>query len=202
MCFYTKVVSKAKEIEKELGYPVSELTDYAMGNQINGFANPYLPVINGEMKAQAFQWGLLPHWAKDKSFQKKTLNARIETISEKPSYRAYINNRCLVVVNGFYEWKHVGKEKQKHLISLKNEKVFCLAGIYSVWQDQPTFSIVTTKANELMANIHNTKKRMPVVIPKNLHRDWITNPKIEEFSALDVDLEAINLDKSNTLFDE
>lgn len=202
MCFYTKVVKKAKEIERELGLTKqSEEIEFTNGEQINGFANPYIPVVNEEMKLKAFQWGLVPHWAKDNSFQNKTLNARIETITEKPSYRGYINNRCLVVINGFYEWKHVGNQKQKHFIKLANENLFCLAGIYSVWKEQPTVSIVTTKANELMANIHNTKQRMPVVLPKQLHKDWLTNPNIEEFAAVDVTLQATNLNHTNTLFD-
>lgn len=202
MCYYTKVVSKAKEIEKELGYSAGELNEYIRGEQINGFGNPFVPVVNNEMNLQAYQWGLVPHWAKDNSFQKKTLNARIETIEEKRSYKAYIKNRCLVVVNGFFEWKHIGKSKQKHFIHLKDEPVFCLAAIYSVWNHIPTFSIVTTEANELMKEIHNTKKRMPVVVPKELHQDWMTNPDINDFAHLDVQLQARNLDQPNTLFEQ
>ena len=202
MCFHTQVKSKPKQIEEQFHLSFADgVPPYEMKEHINGFSHPLTPVIV-KNALSVFEWGLVPHWAKDKSLQKSTLNARIETITERNSFKNYTNNRCLVVVNGFYEWKHIGNEKQKHFIQLKDNDIFTLAGIYSIWNDVPRFSIVTTEANELMAEIHNTKKRMPVVIPQVLHHDWLTNPDIKSFAKLDVDLEATNLDYQQTLFDE
>lgn len=180
------------------------------------FSHPQIPVILDETSdiLSTASWGLIPFWAKDRTIQKQTLNARIETIKEKSSFKNSINKRCLVLVNGFYEWKWLddkGKQKNKHYLTVKDQDIFSLAGIYSKWTDKETgeelttVSIVTTEANELMAEIHNSKHRMPVVLHHNIERQWLSNRDIEEFAFPNHESEllAINLDENvqnSTLF--
>ena len=155
----------------------------------NGFINPKMPVITHSKprNIQFFEWGLIPKWAKDKSFQKNTLNARIETLSEKPSFRDSVNHRCLIPSDGFIEWRWLdekGKNKQKYLVHFENDLLYAFAGIWSFWEDKPTgkliptFSIITTEANELMSFVHNNKKRMPVIIKPEFEKDWLETGNI------------------------
>ncbi len=122
------------------------------------------------------QWGLIPHWAKDPGIGRKMINARAETITEKPSYkRLFRHQRCLVPCGGFYEWKSAGKFKTPYLIRMKSRELFGLAGLWGEWrppQGPPllTFTIITTAANKFMRAIH---ARMPVIIPKGKIAAWL-----------------------------
>ena len=128
------------------------------------------------------------------------MNAKIENLSEKASFKHCINQRCLILTNGFYEWKWLdekGKEKQQYLISLPNDKPFAFAGIYSEWTNKntgellQTYAMITTEANPLMAEIHNTKKRMPVILTPQNENDWLNetiNPLA--FKASNIHLKA------------
>jgi putative SOS response-associated peptidase YedK len=104
------------------------------------------------------------------------INAREETLMEKPSFkRPFISKRCLVPVSGFYEWKHLGNEKTPYFIRLKNAELFSLAGLYETWTDveersQLSFTIITTGPNTLMQSIHD---RMPVIIPAERESEWL-----------------------------
>src|SRR5690606_2818733 len=122
---------------------------------------------------QHYNWGLIPSWSKDEEIKKLTLNARIETIKEKPSFKNLINKRCLVIANGYYEWQWLdskGKNKIKYEIGIGNDDLFAFAGLYSQWVNnstgeiKDTYSIVITKANQLMAEIHNTKKIKQIIL--------------------------------------
>jgi putative SOS response-associated peptidase YedK len=182
MCYYTSVKTTAKQLREAFNAPFIEEDAFVSKEEFNGFAHPLLPVLavdNGK-SLNLYQWGLLPFWAKDRSIAKNTLNAKSETIFELPSFRNSIPKyRCIVPVTGFYEWKHIGKEKIKHFIHPKEQPFFNLAGIYSLWKDPATndfiktFSIVTGEANELMADIHNTKRRMPLMIDNRNIDAWI-----------------------------
>ena len=201
MCYYSKQTTDAQTLENRFNLlPIGELP--INSDRFNGFTNPLTPIITNTQKnnIQLYSWGLIPSWAKDESFRKNTLNARIESLEEKPSYRNYIKNRCLIVVDGFYEWKWLdpaGKDKLQYLITLPNEELFAFAGIYSSWTNKltgeviNTYSMVTTEANELMAEIHNTKKRMPVILTKENEQDWL-NPNVDYrlFSKCEIDLKA------------
>lgn len=182
MCYYTSVKTTAKQLKEAFNAPFVDEERFAPRDDINGFSHPILPVLsvdNGR-SLNLYQWGLLPFWAKDRTIAKNTLNAKSETIFELPSFRNSIPKyRCIIPVTGFYEWKHVGKEKIKHFIHPKEQPFFNLAGIYSLWKDPTTndtiktFSIVTGEANELMAEIHNSKKRMPLMIEDRNIDAWI-----------------------------
>ena len=144
----------------------------------NAFTKPLLPVFTLEepLRAQEMRWGLVPGWAaKDPDgFLKKanTFNAISETAYDKPSFRSAMakERRCLVPATGFFEFHHLGKQTFPHYIHLKSRALFFLAGIY----ENGTFSLLTTEANPLMAFIHNTKKRMPVILPQELEQTWLT----------------------------
>jgi putative SOS response-associated peptidase YedK len=124
--------------------------------------------------------------------QNSTLNAKIETLHEKPSFQAVVNQRCLVPVTGFYEWHWLdskGKHKEKYLITCAASEIFSFAGLWSTWIDpntgvtQQSFTILTTAANELMAAVHNSAKRMPIIITPTAEEEWLLGthaPNIEQ----------------------
>ncbi|MGG3509615.1 SOS response-associated peptidase [Paenibacillus lautus] len=113
------------------------------------------------------QWGLVPSWAKDASAGAKMINARSETLEDKPAYRMpFYRKRCLIPADGFYEWQKNGNGKQPFRISLKNGEIFSMAGLYDTWitpngDKLSTCTVITTEPNQLMAPIHN---RMPVIL--------------------------------------
>lgn len=123
-----------------------------------------------------YRWGLIPHWAKSKSIGYKMINARAETIERKPAFKHGIQKRrCLVLADGFYEWKKKGKAKQPYRIHLTTQDIFSFAGISSIWYDEngikiESFTIITTEPNDLMEDIHN---RMPVILSKEIELDWL-----------------------------
>ena len=108
------------------------------------------------------RWGLIPHWAKDEKIGYSMINARAETVREKPSYRdAYASRRLIVPVSGFYEWKRDGAHKQPFAIRHPDQSPLVFAGLWGTWHDLDTFTIVTTEANEAMQAIHD---RMPLIL--------------------------------------
>ncbi|SHN23410.1 Putative SOS response-associated peptidase YedK [Cyclobacterium lianum] len=131
-----------------------------------------------------FHFGLVPHWAKDKKVGYKMINARSETLLEKPSYKPLVinNKRCLVLADSFFEWKKEGKEKQPFRIYIPDREVFFFAGLWSSWKDPEgetynSFSIITTAPNNLMEKIHD---RMPVILTREEEKLWLDpdqNPK-------------------------
>lgn len=144
-------------------------------------------VEEGERRLEAFQWGLIPPWAKDASIGNKMINARAETLAEKPAFRnALKRRRCLIPADGFYEWTGDGKSKHPLHIRLKDRSVFAFAGLWERWK-QPesgewvrTCTIVTTVPNELMAQYHH---RMPVILRPDDEALWL-DPEITEVDEL------------------
>jgi putative SOS response-associated peptidase YedK len=125
-------------------------------------------------------WGFVPEWADGRPDVKPLINARAETVATKPFFRdAFKRKRCLVLADGFYEWKRVGKGKVPYRIALKTEEPFAFAGIWSTVHDaqggvHPTFAILTTEADALVSQIHN---RMPVILREQDEADWL-NPSL------------------------
>ncbi len=193
MCYRTKLNAKLSEIERAFDARFIEPEAYKPMEEINAFSFIKTPVVTDENQGEIemFNWGLIPFWAKDDKIRKMTLNARIESLNEKPAYRNSVENRCLVIANGYYEWQWKdakGKEKQKFLITPKDQELFAFAGIYSSWTNPETnelvnsYSIVTTEANELMSEIHNHKKRMPVVLKKKDRQSWLSGLEVSRFA--------------------
>ena len=126
--------------------------------------------------ADVFRWGLVPFWAKDPAIGNRMINARAETVSEKPSYRqAFRRRRCLIPADGFYEWQKTGEGKQPWFIRAKGSGLLAFAGLWEEWargEDEVmrTCTIITTSANEFMAEMHD---RMPVIVPDSRYTDWL-----------------------------
>jgi len=216
MCYYVDSKLTAKEVREifnvETDFGQWKGEKMLAGFRAKGTFDKPMPIITDENPDTAVigDWGLLPFFSKDRSFQEKTLNAVIEELDQKNSYKNSINKRCLVLVNGFYEWRSLdkfgnpdpeGKLKQLHRIHLDNgDKPFALAGIYNIWNDITTFSICTTKANTLMADVHNSKKRMPVVLNEQDHAKWLNNSEYLDFAHPKYDAKLIleNLEPEKT----
>ena len=143
---------------------------------------PTQPVLaipnNPDRKADFFIWGLIPSWAKDPSIGNKLINARGETIAEKPSFRGgFKYKRCIIPTDGFYEWKASPGEKTKtpYFIHMKDRNPFAFAGLWDEWQSPDggavrTCTIITTEPNELMSTLHN---RMPVILAPKDYALWL-----------------------------
>ena len=122
------------------------------------------------------RWGLVPHWAKDPKIGYKMINAKSETLAAKPSFRtAYRKRRCLILANGFFEWKKEGKEKIPTYIFLKCQEPFAFAGLWESWRAPSgdsvrSCTIITTEPNSFMEPIHN---RMPVILPDEAEALWL-----------------------------
>lgn len=164
---------------------------------VSGFTHPKLMVFTNEkpFDPQAFYWGLIPSWIKDEEAAKKiiqqTLNARSESIFEKPAFRhAAKHKRCLVYVDAFFEHHHFGTKTYPFQISSANDSPLALAGLWEEWLNKTTgeilhsVSIVTCKADGLMSRIHNNPKlpepRMPVILPKDKQDLWLMEIKSAE----------------------
>ena len=129
------------------------------------------------------KWGLIPYWAKEDSFRSQLINARAETVDQKPAFkRAFKEQRCLVVVDGFFEWQKKDKTKQPYYISLNTEKPIAFAGLCdrSAEQGDLTCTIITTTPNDMIEPIHN---RMPVILSPEEYDVWL-NPKEKNFGLL------------------
>lgn len=189
MCFFSKISKDAQEVENRFNAKFDNAKDFKPAFY-NGFQFPKTPVIanNDLERIQLFQWGLIPTWAKDDSIKKFTLNAKIETLKEKPSFKNSINKRCLVISDGFFEWQWLdekGKQKQRYLVTLPNKELFAFAGLWSEWTNKETgekiysYTIITTEANELMSKIHNSKKRMPIILAIENEKDWLKGGELK-----------------------
>ncbi len=136
-----------------------------------------LTVIGGESRRAGFmRWGLIPRWAKNHSIGSRMINARAETVADKPSFRdSFRRRRCLVLADGFYEWQRTATGKRPMRVALRSGEPFAFAGIWSMWKDPednsiPTCAIITTSANELLRLIHH---RMPAILPRNMEGFWL-----------------------------
>lgn len=140
-------------------------------------SQPVLTVIGaGERRAGFLRWGLIPAWAKDPAIGNRMINARAETLAEKPSFRrALQKRRCLVLADGFYEWKPEGKTKTPLYITLKAHEAFGFAGLWETWKSSAgetihSCTIITTTPNTLMESIHH---RMPVILSREAESRWL-----------------------------
>ncbi|MBF2066291.1 MAG: SOS response-associated peptidase [Calothrix sp. C42_A2020_038] len=128
------------------------------------------------------RWGLIPSWSKDPNIATKLINARSETVAEKPSFRsAFKKRRCLIVASGFYEWQHREGKKQPFYFQLEDKQPFGFAGLWEHWlspdgEEIDTCTILTTSANELMAPVHD---RMPVILKPEDYDLWL-DPQVQD----------------------
>ena len=140
-----------------------------------------LPVIgkrDGRTAPALMRWGLVPSWAPDAKAGYKTINARVETVAVRPSFRDSLRGRrCLIPAGWFYEWKKEGGEKIPHVIRRKDQALFAMAGLYDCWRDpqgQPlwSFTILTRSPNRVLREIHD---RMPLMLPRGQENEWLNS---------------------------
>jgi putative SOS response-associated peptidase YedK len=141
---------------------------------------------NGSAHLEWLRWGLIPSWAAEETIGSRMINARAETLAEKPSFKRLLRTRrCLIVADGFYEWQRHQNGKTPMYITLRDRAPFAFAGLWDQWSDAEgrtlrTCTIVTTEPNELLAPIHN---RMPVILPRTACERWL-DPTVREPEAL------------------
>ncbi len=194
MCGRFQLSVKGKQISERFNV---EVFDEFYKPNYNCAPSQKLPVITNteQNKLSYYKWGLVPFWAKDPKIGYKLINARAETILEKPSFNnALKNRRCLVPANGFYEWKK-DKNKTPYRIFLKTENIFSMAGIWETWNDAEnrpmhTFSIITTEANELIESIHN---RMPVILSPEDENNWLNNEDVQSLQKLLIPFDSLKM---------
>lgn len=212
MCF---TVSISKDIDYLVGRFDAVFDDpvlFEPSYYVSAFTLPRLPVIANDDpdKIRMLTWGLVPSWIKDErsagEIRFKTFNARAESLHEKPSFRHSIRNkRCLVLADGFFEWRDFNGKKYPYYIRLTDGSAFAFAGIWDHWENGPnnieSFSIITTRANPLLEKIHNTKKRMPVILKKEDEKRWLSSDlSTDEVNSLlvphdDKDMEAYTISR-------
>ena len=177
MCGRFSLTKEELEIEKRFN---AKFYSNDLVKRYNVAPSQLALVITDEkpQELQLYKWGLIPSWSKDPKIAFMMINAKSETIFEKPSFKSLVKRRrCLVISDGFYEWKPLtGKQKQPYRIGLKGDDLFAFAGLWDTWADKetgeiiPTFTIITTDANGLVAPIHN---RMPVLLHRNEESVWL-----------------------------
>ncbi|MBU0707228.1 SOS response-associated peptidase [Patescibacteria group bacterium] len=185
MCGRFTIISEDKELEKRFGATIST----PITKHYNAAPSQQLPLITNDKpkNIQLGKWGIKPVWLKN---NKGTgfINARAETLIEKPSFKnAFLNRRCLVLSDSFFEWDRLGGTKKPFRILLKNEQPFAFAGIWEMTKTKdglfvPSFSIITTSPNSLISKIHH---RMPVILHQDDEQEWLKK-EIDITKSLDL----------------
>ncbi len=147
-----------------------------------------VPIVRGgeARRLSLCRWGFVPSWSKDLSTGYKMINARAESVAEKPSFRqAFARQRCLVIADGFFEWRKEGKLKRPVYVRMRSREPFGFAGLYNVWtslegEQVCTCTIITTSANDLLAAVHD---RMPVIAARDRHTLWL-DPAVSDPAEL------------------
>ena len=149
---------------------------------------PIVYIKEGKTTGANLVWPLIPKWAKGKISKYSTANAMQETMAEKNSFKHAWKNqqRCLIPATGFYEWQVVEgqKHKQPYNVMLKNFKLFAMAGLWEESEGIESYTIITTKANNLMEEIHNTRKRMPVILDQDHYSQWLEGSTEEAMECM------------------
>ncbi len=182
---YTIIEIDVKEFKKRYG--VTKVPDDLRPNYNVTPQQNVLAILNETPKELSLvHWGLIPSWAKEINTKYSMINARAETITEKPAYRGIIKRkRCLIVADSFYEWKKVEGAKHPHRILMKDEGLFSFAGVWDHWEcdgnEVNSCSIITTAPNAMMQNIHD---RMPVILDQEHEQEWLSDLKMDRVLEL------------------
>ena len=187
MCGRYSLFADFREIEERFGEATFDIEEYEESYNIAP-SQMVLSVINDGLKNRLgyLKWGLVPSWAKDAKVGFKMINARAETVHEKPSFReALKKKRCLIVADSFYEWKRTEDRKIPMRIQMKNNELFAMAGLWESWKSPSgevvhTCTILTTEPNDLMSTIHD---RMPVILKQADEQIWL-NPAVKTIDEL------------------
>ena len=187
MCGRFTMTSPWEMLRERFGVDIPEMQYHFRYNAAPGQDQWVIPEETPN-KAQLFHWGLVPFWAKDPKIGNRLINARAETVAEKPAFRTpFRKHRCLVLADGFYEWDKKGAKRVPYRVVLKDERPFAFAGICDYWKDEKgkelkSFSIITTDANDLISRIHD---RMPVILSPKDEKEWL-DPELEITKAVEM----------------
>jgi putative SOS response-associated peptidase YedK len=181
MCGRSSLTKTEKEIESRFNatFYSEELERYNPLPNYNVAPTQMMPVITQDdvKHLKILRWGLIPFWAKDKTIGAKMINARSETLNEKAAFRNLLNgHRCIVPMDGFYEWKKSGNQKVPYRMITTDQDIFGVAGLYDTWKDPlsgeivNSFTVITVGPNKLMEDIHD---RMPAILSKSNEHLWL-----------------------------
>ncbi|MCX8061983.1 MAG: SOS response-associated peptidase [Anaerolineales bacterium] len=181
MCGRFTLTTEISELQK--AFPWAEFPSQMKPRYNIAPSQPVAVIANQDpYHVDFFIWGLIPSWAKEPQIGNRLINARAETLTQKPAFRSsYRYRRCLILADGFFEWRREGKTKAPFLIRFKSRAPFALAGLWDRWQSPDgseilSCTIITTEANELVQAIHS---RMPVILPPTEYQFWLAAPDAE-----------------------
>jgi len=187
MCGRFTLFEADKVLSKEFGVsgvpPLSPRYNIAPSQPIAAVRTPH---TGAGRELALLRWGLIPSWSKDPAIGNRLINARAETVQEKPSFRnAFRRHRCLIPTNGFYEWQRQERGKQPYFVRMRDERIFAFAGLWDRWESPDdgvieTCAILTTAANAVLAPIHG---RMPVILPQAEYARWL-DPALKDPDSL------------------
>ncbi|WP_128546161.1 SOS response-associated peptidase [Larkinella soli] len=194
MCYHKNLNVSPQELQERYDADLPPGADFGPIFHASAFAFPHWPILTHQQPGQfrMLQWGLIPHWVRGRDqaeeLKARTLNAQSETIFEKPSFRgaAQGGKRCLIPVTGFFEWFTQKSKKYPFYIHPRSQKIVSIAGLWDEWTDRDTgevlqtYTLLTTEANPLLAKIHNTKRRMPVLLTTEAEKAWLRNDLSEK----------------------
>lgn len=176
--------SGEQDIAREFDIELSDISFLLEPSYNIAPGNDVVAVVKKDRTSvEIFRWGLIPHWAKDEKTGYKMINARSETLAEKPSFKkAFQKRRCLIIADGFYEWRGEGKHKTPYYFHLRNLAPMGFASLYESWRGPDeklvnSCTIITTEPNSLMRPIHN---RMPAIIAREDYRLWLDSDVFDE----------------------
>ncbi len=191
MCGRASLTVTEKELEARFNasFYSEDLERYNPIPNFNMAPTQMLPVITGAdpEHISLFRWGLIPFWAKDEKIGYRMINARSETVDQKPAFRqAFTRRRCLWPVDGYYEWIKKGKDKIPYRVTLKNAGIYAIAGLWEEWKNEAgekvySFTILTKAAGPSMEFLHH---RIPVILPRDLELKWLED-NLDPVSFLD-----------------
>ena len=187
MCGRFTLTTELREVAERFCVSPSATADFKPRFNIAPSQSVIVIGDDGRRSLQSMQWGLIPHWAKDPALGNRRINARSETLVEKPSFcEALKKRRCLIPADGFYEWRKVGKAKQPVRIVLKSRAPFGLAGLWDRWislekKEILTCTIITTAANELIQEFHD---RMPALLQRDDEARWLDPAQTDPLQLL------------------
>jgi putative SOS response-associated peptidase YedK len=171
-------------------FPIDTTMSEVTANYNIAPAQQVLAIVcrDGRNRLEKFHWGLVPFWAKDTSMGNRLINARAETVATKPSFRnAFKKRRCLIIADGFYEWRSINKRKQPFFFTLPDKRPFAFAGLWEAWNKKgnsdPVYhscTIITIEAGESVRQIHH---RMPAVLKTRVYETWL-DPEHQDIIAL------------------
>ena len=191
MCGRYRRTSQEEELARLYHIPIPKQTDLPISYNIAPSQNVLALRYDPKESVRSFvslRWGLIPAWAKDEKIGYRTINARMETVQTAPSYRnAFQRRRCLILANGFYEWRRRGGPRVPFDIALKDDEPFAFAGLWEAWKNPSSqewvlsCTIITTEANDLIAQIHD---RMPVILDAKDQPAWLGEEKRDDLARV------------------